>query len=995
MKKIGLLLISFILLLSTVFSTVAFADEQTVLRVAVLDYPRYMSVLEDGSFYGFGVEYLQHLGEYGNFTCEFIPMSLQEANEKIAAGEIDLIPGHRRAAEREAVMSFSTLPMNIDTNVLCCRADDDRFAYNDFDAYDGITVGLLAGSTLTGDIHGMETAHGIHVNIEVFEDNNSCYAALESGKADALIIGGFRLTEDLKILSPLSSSALYIACDSAQPDLLARINDAQSALWANEPEYSSQLWEKYYGDITESISLSGEEREYLSGHSTLNVGLLSSVPVLSDAADGSSKGALRDWFEQTYANTGFTFEFIPVPTMQELLTGLEDGSYDIIFPMGVPKEPGAMTENITLLEGQFPVTMVAVTKENTPITNITETSMVVARNDKAFITTLATYVDPSRFTVVDNPEKAMLMLQSGEVSIALMDSAAALYLMDNPRYEKMEIVPGYDTHILLSAGVSQSTDESLISIMNKYTTQFTTEATNNIILTASAANAYKSTPWDFIYRYRVTISIIFLLVALLVSTLVFIILRQRAFNLAEKRNAEALETARKAQLEAEEKNMRLSIQQEADNRLKQTLRFKAMHDDLTGIYNMNGFKEAVRLALQNNPDLDYMLVRLDLNRFSVFNDLFGMNAGNRLLCAIAQELDIRCNLSCDAYARLTDDHFALCIPQSKITEKELETTIHAWLRDYSPDYELQECIGIYYITDRSMDVSIMCDRASLAQQSVKGIYPSRIGVYHEGLRDEVLEEQWITANMRSALNTGEFLIFFQPQYRISTGELIGAEVLCRWQSPERGLIKPDHFIPIFEKNGFITELDAYIWNQACTWLKGRISAGLPVIPLSVNISRIDINNLDLEVFLPALVARYDLNPAMLRLEITESVFINHKDKMIDTLCELRKRGFYIELDDFGIGYTSINILRDLPIDMLKLDMSFLTGNDRFGRSGLITSAVIELAGRIHMEVLAEGVETQEQVQFLTGMGCDLAQGYHYSAPMSVMQFEALLNEKAK
>ena len=168
-----------------------------------------------------------------------------------------------------------------------------------------------------------------------------------------------------------------------------------------------------------------------------------------------------------------------------------------------------------------------------------------------------------------------------------------------------------------------------------------------------------------------------------------------------------------------------------------------------------------------------------------------------------------------------------------------------------------------------------------------------------------------------------------------------------------------------------------------------------MIPLSVNISRIDINNLDLTVFLPALVARYSLDPAMLRLEITESAFINHKDKMIDTLCELRKAGFYIELDDFGIGYTSINILRDLPIDMLKLDMSFLTGNDRFGRSGLITSAVIELAGRIHMEVLAEGVETQEQVQFLTGMGCDLAQGYHYSAPMSVMQFEALLNERAE
>lgn len=993
MRKIGIMFLCFVLFLSAVFSTVVFAEEPTVLRVAVLNYPRYMSVLEDGTFYGFGVEYLQHLGEYGNFTCEFIPMTLQEANHKIAVGEIDLIPGHRRAIERDAVMSFSSLPMNIDTNVLCCRADDDRFAYNDFEGYDGITVGIMAGSTLAGNIYNMEAEHGIHVNIEIYEDSDRCHEALMNKEVDALLIGGFRLTEDYKILSPLSSSALYIACNSSRRELLAMINEAQSSLWANEPDYSSQLWKKYYSDITESISLTGDERQYLAVHPTLKVGLLSSVPVLSDASDGSAKGAFRDWFEQTYSSSGFTFDFIPVPTTQELLTGLQDGTYDIIFPMGVPKEKGAMTENITLLDGQFPVTMVAVTRQNTPITNITEESMVVARDDKAFTTTLATYVDPGHFTVVDNPEKAMTMLLNGNVNIALMDSAAALYLMDNPRYEQMEIVPGYDTHVLLSAAVKEDADSNLVSILNKYTVSFTAEATNNIILTASAANAYKSTPWDFIYRYRFTISIIFLLFTLLIATLVFIILRQRAFRLAEQKNAEALESARKAQMEVEEENTRLSIQQEADNRLKQTLRLKAMHDDLTGIYNMNGFKEAVRLALQNNPDLDYMLVRLDVNRFSVFNDLFGISAGNRLLCAMAQELDTRCNLSSDAYARLSADHFALCIPQNKMTSENLQSMIHSWLRDYSPDYELQECIGIYYITDRSMDVSIMCDRAALAQQSVKGIYPPRIGVYHEGLRDTALEEQWITANMRFGLNNHEFECYFQPQYRISTGELIGAEVLCRWHNPERGLIKPDHFIPIFEKNGFITELDTYIWNQACTWLKNRICSGLPVIPLSVNISRIDITNLDLGVFLPALVARYGLDPSMLRLEITESVFISQKEKMVDTLCELRKAGFYIELDDFGIGYTSINVLRNLPIDMLKLDMSFLTGSDRFGRSGVITNAVIELAGKIHMEVLAEGVETQEQIRFMTSMGCDLAQGYYYSAPMAAVQFEALLQQR--
>lgn len=991
MKRTGMAFLCLVLFLFAVFPVFPASAEPVTVRVACLNYPRYMMQQEDGSFTGFGIEYMEHLGEYGNFVCEFIPMTLQEANSRIAAGEIDLIPGHRRSVERDSMMLFSDLSMNIDSNVLCCRADDDRFAYEDFIGYDGITVGIMAGTTLGDSISKMEEHYGIHVRSEVFDNDESCHEALMNGQVDALMIGGFRLTEDMKILARLSASPLYIACTCSRPDLFAVINEAQSRLWAAEPFYSSSLLNQYYGDISESVSLSGAEHRYLMEHPTVKVGLLSSVPVFSDREDGTSYGALHDWFDRTYSGSGFAFEYRPVATVEDMLAGLQDGSLDIIFPLCVPTIDGASTDDLQLLEGRFPVTMVAVTKKNHTVTDILNESVVVSRNDRAFVSTLAVFMNQDHFKAVSDPVLAMDTVLNGEANIALMESAAALYLMGMPRYADMEIVPGFDSHVTFSPAVSPSADECLSSIMNKYTAELSPEAANNIILTASSRSTYKQTPMDFFYRYRVTISIIILLLALLISTLFFIILRQNSFRRREQEHAEALESARKAQQEAEAENTRLSIQQEADERIKQTLRLKAMHDELTGIYNMNGFKEAVRLILQNHPELEYMLVRLDLNRFSIFNDLFGMSAGNRLLCAIAQELDTRCNIDYDAYARLTGDHFVFCIPRDRMTENELSSVIHSWLRDYSPNYELQECIGIYYIQDRSMDVSIMCDRANLAQDSVKGIYPPRVGVYHEDLRDTVLEEQWITANMRSSLLNGEFLTYFQPQYRISTGELVGAELLSRWRAEERGLIQPDHFIPIFEKNGFITELDTYVWNRACKWLKDRMAAGLPTVPLAVNISRMDILNLDLAVFLPALVARYGLSPSLLHLEITESIFISQKDKMIETLCALRKAGFYIELDDFGTGYTSINVLRDLPIDMLKLDMSFMTGSDRFGRSSMITDAVVRLAGEIHMEVLAEGVETQEQIGFLSGMGCDLAQGYFYGAPMPDTRFEALLN----
>lgn len=994
LRRIRVLLVALVLLLAAILPCFAMAVTIPVVKIAVLNYPRYMSQKSDGTYYGFGIEYMEHLAQYGQFICNFVPMTLEEANARISDGRIDLIPGHRKSSEREAQMSFTDLPMNIDANVLCCRADDDRYAYSDFPAYDGISVGIMAGSSLLDDLVAAEQEYGIQMDIRTYPDDRSCHNALMNSEVDALMIGAFRLTPDVKVLARLSASPLFIACNASETALLERINRAQGELWASEPMYSASLWQKYYGDISDSVSLSTNEQAYMKEHPILQVGLLGNVPVLSDSSKVNATGAFRDWFEQTYGQTGFTFEYTSVPTFDDLLAGLADNTFDVIFPVSVPQAKAGETPGILLLDAGFPDSLVAISRANSNVNGLIGEKLVLCRNDRAICSYYSSFASDENLTTVTHAAAALDKVRYGEASVAIVDSAAALYLMEMPQYESLEIIPGYDTRTLLSAAVRSRADPRLQSVMNKYTVSLTSEATNNIVLTAASKNPYQDSVSDIIYRYRLPLIIIGLLLLAVFIFLIQLNVRQRTYNRIQKENAEALEFARKEKQKAEAEYTRLSVQQEADALLKQRLRFQAMHDELTGIYNMNGFKEAVPNVLAANPERDFMIVRLDITRFKIFNDLFGVDAGNRLLRAIGQELDIRCSATSAAYARLTGDHFVLCLAQDSITPDDLGKKIHDWLQYYSPDYELQECIGIYPITDRKMDVSLMCDRAFLAQESVKNVYPPRVGIYDEGLRDRVLEEQWITASMRTALASHEFLPYFQPQYRISTGELIGAEVLCRWDNRDRGMIRPDHFIPIFEKNGFITEMDTYIWNQACQWLQHRIASGLPVIPLSINISRIDIINLDLVTFLPALVKRYGLEPKHLRLEITESVFIEQRERMISTLCALRDEGFYIELDDFGIGYTSINILRDLPLDMLKLDMSFLTGADRFARSGQITGAVIRLAQEISMDVIAEGVETGSQLDFLTGMGCDLAQGYYYSRPLPAAGFEAIITKPA-
>ena len=991
LRRIRALAVALVLLLSAILPCVAMAVTIPVVKIAVLNYPRYMSQKSDGTYYGFGIEYMEHLSQYGQFICNFVPMTLEEANTRISDGRIDLIPGHRKSSEREMQMLFTDLPMNIDANVLCCRADDNRFAYSDFSAYDGMTVGIMAGSSLLDDLEAAEKEYGIQMDIRTYPDDRSCHNALMNSEVDALMIGAFRLTPDVKVLARLSASPLYIACNASQTALLERINRAQGELWASEPMYSANLWQKYYSDISDSVSLSTNEQAYLTEHPVLQVGLLANVPVLSDNSKVNATGAFRDWFEQTYSQTGFSFEFTSVPTYEDLVAGLTDKTFDVIFPVSVPQSKAGETPGLLLLDAGFPDSLVAVSRANSNVNGLIGEKLVLCRDDRAIRSYYSAFASDENLTAVPQATAALDKVRYGEASVAIVDSAAALYLMEMPQYENLEIIPGYDTRTLLSAAVRSRADPRLQSVMNKYTVSLTSEATNNIVLTAASKNPYQDSVSDIIYRYRLPLIIIVLLLLALFGFLIMLNVRQRTYNRVQQENAEALELARKARQEAEAEYTRLSVQQEADVMLKQRLRFQAAHDELTGIYNMNGFKEAVATVLGSNPDRDFMIVRLDITRFKIFNDLFGIDAGNRLLRAVAQELDIRCNATSSAYARLTGDHFVLCLAQDSITPDELEKQIQDWLHYYSPDYELQECIGIYPITDREMDISLMCDRALLAQESVKDVYPPRVGIYDEGLRDRVLEEQWITASMRAALANHEFLPYFQPQYRISTGELIGAEVLSRWNNRDRGMIRPDHFIPIFEKNGFITEMDTYIWNQACRWLQQRKAQGLPLIPLSINISRVDIINLDLVTFLPALVKRYGLEPKDLRLEITESVFIAQRELMISTLCALRDEGFYIELDDFGTGYTSINILRDLPLDMIKLDMSFLTGADQFDRSVQITGAVIRLARGISMDVIAEGVETKAQLDFLSDIGCDLAQGYYYARPLPAAGFESIIN----
>ena len=411
-------------------------------------------------------------------------------------------------------------------------------------------------------------------------------------------------------------------------------------------------------------------------------------------------------------------------------------------------------------------------------------------------------------------------------------------------------------------------------------------------------------------------------------------------------------------------------------------------DEKAGIYNKRAFCRKVREVLDANPDKQYAIIRFDIDGFKVLNDVYGVEECDKVLKSIGDSL-VKSPVNCERiYGRWEADHFVQCM--------ELDD-FHAYhiaeqLRDpFKGSYEFQISIriGVYVVEERDLDVALMCDRALLALKSIKNVYAKHIAFYDDNMRTSLIERQQVIDEMKSALNEGQFMVYFQPQYNYSTKELHGAEALVRWNHPEKGIVPPFKFIPVFEENGFITHLDEFVWEEVCKYQRKWLDEGIEIVPVSINVSRIDICSLRLAEFLRKLVEKYALPTNAIRVEITESAYIDNPAQLIGAVSKLREAGFSVEMDDFGSGYSSLNTLKDVPVDMLKLDMKFVEDGAE-SRGGSILSSVIRMANWLRLPVLAEGVETRTQAEYLKSIGCVYMQGYLFAKPMPAAEYEEIL-----
>lgn len=417
--------------------------------------------------------------------------------------------------------------------------------------------------------------------------------------------------------------------------------------------------------------------------------------------------------------------------------------------------------------------------------------------------------------------------------------------------------------------------------------------------------------------------------------------------------------------------------------------YLATYDELTGIYNKQAFYAKTKEMLLDNPDKNFDLLRINIERFKVLNDLFGESTGDKLLRYIGKFLK-EINLPLCVSGRLYADNFVVCYEAGKGDSRRMINTLQMVADSFAINNRTILSFGLYRIDDKTLPVSVMCDRANMALWKAKGNFKNPYCEYDEKMRQQVLKEQKIINAMEMAIQNKEFTLYLQPKYDIEKGTIIGAEALVRWISLENGFISPGDFIPVFENNGFVYEVDKFIWEESCRYLRKWLDEGREVHPISVNVSRIDLYVPKLVQHLVDLREKYQLPSQYLELEITESAYTEDPEQIITITRQLREAGFVILMDDFGTGYSSLNMLKDIQIDVLKLDMGFLKSSDYSAKGGNILTAILKMAESLKMQTIAEGVETKEQVEFLKSIGCKYVQGFYYSKPLPVGEFEKLI-----
>jgi len=922
-------------------------SQRTKVRVGYYILPGLQDIVsERGRRSGYAYEYLMAVAQVARWELEFVDAGFQECLALIEAGEIDILGGTQYTEEWGRAVLFPDIYSGVSFSTLRV-APESSLAYEDFSAFDGLTVGLQRGNSNVKALQDYSRDHNFSINIEYFDRDAEMTEALRTGRVGAILTPSVRFASYEREVARFGSRPFYFVVNRERPDLLAELNEAQNRLMASDPMFQSRLLSKYQAMKAENslpLTFSAEERAYLDQGPIIRVAYdRSAAPIeYADPRDGTVRGVSAAILDRVAGRLGLTMQYVAAENYSQGLNLLLAGRVDVLS--GFRRDYDQLQDlNLRATQPYVVLPMVMVTNPHSD-------SPLIAVPEGYIPEFWISYLSGGQPAVrVPGFAEGVELAAAGRVRGTIVNSYSANYLINDHRYDRLNIVaiPGYSNELAL--GLAPDAPDVLYSLLNKGIAGLS-QAEVSGMLFASLLPAQPQTLKAFISRNPLAALSFGGSVVLVIIGALLTVLWYRGRTMKQMRE-------------------RLDV------------------DPLTGHWSIHKFRLQAEKALCDHPDQLYAMVYLDISSFKYVNDVYGFSTGDLALKNIGDYLAENLNDG-EMTSRIMADNFVLMLKNDDeiITRERIEGLLRR-LPNIPPLRRLQLSVkaGLYFRADRELDISIMIDRANYARGVAKHSSPAVVALYDESIRDSLRREKEVESLMRGALERGEFVPFFQPKVDIFTGRLAGAEALVRWRHPERGLVGPDQFIPLFEKNGFIVDIDFHIYEQVCAWISERLARSQVPAPISCNFSRMHISNRAFPERLAEIAARYEVPAAFLELEITETVAMDNTDSLVALMNRLQRKGFLIAIDDFGAGYSSLGLLQKLPADVLKLDRNFIAGQvDRIDR--IIIEGVVKIAHSMEMSVVCEGVETRDQIDFLRSINCRLAQGFYYSRPMTVPDF---------
>ncbi|MBR5966736.1 MAG: EAL domain-containing protein [Treponema sp.] len=417
-----------------------------------------------------------------------------------------------------------------------------------------------------------------------------------------------------------------------------------------------------------------------------------------------------------------------------------------------------------------------------------------------------------------------------------------------------------------------------------------------------------------------------------------------------------------------------------------TQKFLANHDELTGAYNREYFFKACDEKIKQNPDTEYLMLSSNIRQFKLVNELFGEEVGNKILTKMVTSTKMLAIHDC-VLGRVGDDRFGLLVQKQYFTEASIKAFLEMSQQVLEDSmYKLNLCVGVCEVHGDSESAQLLYDKTQLAIKNIGNDYQKHIAYYNSDLMDELLRERQITAEFEEALATGQICMYLQPLVN-SEEKLIGSEALARWNHPQRGLLEPEFFLPALERSGLIHKLDTFMWEQVAILLESWSKRGIDNMRVSVNVSAKDNFYIDIADSFKQLLLRHTFNPQNVKVELPESALTNGVRQVVELFTDLKQLGFEVGIDNFGRGYSSLNFLKDVNADILKIDMALVQENQNPERIKTILKFIVDIAKALNLRLVSEGVETMEQLRTLKELGFSYFQGHYFSKPLPISDFE--------